>query len=137
MQKQALKVHYRVAALNSFSEKPFLGTFFFFRTRLVAAFELWKAVSIIRTVIFEFMIRGVFVLPDTFNKNIYFLSYIYSLTPPITNSFRLSKSYFFLEKLDPNIRSFSSEGMFRIASLNFIAVTKKEKHMVSQKFVEE
>ena len=55
----------------------------------------------------------------------------------MTNSVRLSKSYFFLEKLDPNIRRFSSEGMFHITSLNIIALTKKEKHMVLQKFVQE
>ena len=38
------------------------------------------------------------------------------------------------------MRSFSSKGMFRIesfCSLTFISLSKKEKHMVLQKFVEE
>ena len=43
------------------------------------------------------MMKGASVLPDTLNENIYFLSYIYSLAPPMKNSFRLSKSHFSLE----------------------------------------
>ena len=51
---------------------------------------------------------------------------------------KLQKCYFPSNKLDSNIRSFSSEGMFCIASWNFIRITasKKEKHMVLQKFRE-
>ena len=37
--------------------------------------------------------RGVSVLPDTFKENNDFLSYIYILALPMTNSYMLSKSY--------------------------------------------
>ena len=67
--------------------------------------------------------RGVSVLPDTFNENIYFLPYIYSLAPPMTIPSGFQKPMFPWNKLDPNIRSFSSERMFRIGALNFITLT--------------
>ena len=37
------------------------------------------------------------------------------------------KGFFPLNKLDPNIRCFSSEGMLRIVSLNFIRTTANKK----------
>ena len=50
------------------------------------------------------MMRGVSVLPGTFNENISFLPYIYSLAPPMTIPSGSLKVIFLWNKRDPNIR---------------------------------